>query len=93
MFEWINKQGVRSDSGIVLQRMHRFYYHYFEGDHVLKIIVEPKVKGDEINFANTLAWEPPFENELISGIKNLEIERQVREALDFMRMKYTIRRL
>jgi hypothetical protein len=39
-FNWLNKQGVKSSTGYVLQSMHRFYYHYIEGDHVMEVNVE-----------------------------------------------------
>lgn len=34
-FRWLNQQGVESDDGFVLQRMHRFYYHYVEDGKTL----------------------------------------------------------
>ena len=41
MFTWLNKQGVKSDEGYILQRMHRFYYHYIEGDRHMQVNIEP----------------------------------------------------
>lgn len=93
MFEWLNKQGVKSETGYVLQRMHRFYYHYTEGDHVLKVEVESNLKVEEVFLASTPAWEAPHESEPISVEKVSEIEGRIGEALKFMGIRYKIQRV
>jgi hypothetical protein len=39
-FTWLNKQGVRSDTGFELQRTARFAAAYREGERVKKLYVE-----------------------------------------------------
>lgn len=92
MLEWMNKQGVKSGSTYALQRMHRFYYHYIEGDHVLKVDVEPTFNGEDIFLKSTLAWEPPNEGEPIPADKLIEIEIRIGEALKFMGIRHKIQR-
>jgi len=93
MFEWLNKQGVKAEAGYVLQRMHRFYYHYVEDDHVLKIDVDSGLKGEDIILESSPHWEPPYEDESISSDKLTEIEKRVCEALKFMGIRYKIQKV
>lgn len=86
MFEWINKQGVKSDEGWVFQRYHRFCYHYLEGEHKLEISVE----SGEVFLKKELKWESPFENDSISDIKKREVKSRIKEALAFMGTKYKL---
>jgi len=88
--KWINKQGVESDEGFVFQGMHRFCYHYVENDHVLKIEVEPSLRGEDIYFESRPKWEPPFTREAISREKTDVIRCRVEKALKFMGWKYKI---
>ena len=44
-FTWLNKQGVRSDSGFELQRTARFAAEYREGGRVTKLYVEDTSNG------------------------------------------------
>lgn len=96
MTKWINKQGVQLPSGDVLQRAHRFYYHYIENDHVMKIYVEPLRNPDdgyfeEISFGQDMKWEAPYESEKISSIKLEAIKKNVSSALDFMGIKHSFK--
>lgn len=87
---WINKQVVESDEGFVFQGMHRFFYHYIENDHVLKIEVEPSLRGEDIYFESCPKWESPFTREAISREKADVIRYRVDSALKFMGGKYKI---
>ena len=66
MFTWLNKQGVKSDTGFILQRMERFVYHYVENEHVMIIYVEPFTndKGyfETIDKGSIDNWQPPYDN-------------------------------
>jgi hypothetical protein len=92
MFQWLNKQGVRSEEGYALQRMSRFYYHYVEDEHVLKVVVEPRLMSEDIFLQPNPAWEAPHENEQIPIKKISEIESRIGAALTFMGIRHTIRR-
>ena len=93
MFEWLNKQGVKAEAGYVLQRQHRFYYHYVEGDRVLKVDVDSGLKGEDITLDSTPHWESPHEDEPIPNDKLTEIEARICDALTFMGIRYKIRKV
>jgi hypothetical protein len=40
MFKWLNKQGVESDRGFVVQSVGRFAVDYREGDKKIEVYVE-----------------------------------------------------
>ena len=46
MFKWLNKQGVESEAGFVLQRTGRFTCEYIEGGCSLELEVESGLMGD-----------------------------------------------
>ena len=46
-FEWLNKQGVKSDSGFVVQSTGRFTIEYSEGAKTLEVGVEAGFMGDK----------------------------------------------
>ncbi len=45
MFTWLNKQGVRSDSGFEVQRTGRFDAEYRENGQIISLYVESGVTG------------------------------------------------
>jgi len=92
MFDWINKQGVKSNEGYVVQQIHRFYFYYIEGERVLKVFVEPIKNGIEIILEPRPKWEPPSSADQITEAKSVEIENRILDALKFMGIKYTIKR-
>jgi hypothetical protein len=47
MFKWLNKQGVRSDKGFVVQCTGRFEVEYREEKRRISIYVEPGYLGDK----------------------------------------------
>lgn len=47
MFRWLNKQGVESDAGFVVQRTGRFTCDYSEDGCTLEIEVESGFMGDQ----------------------------------------------
>lgn len=93
MLKWLNKQGVESDKGFILQGMHRFYYHYTEGDHVMIVYVEPLKRADNSYYERVSkksigAWQPPYEQEVISKTKADQILKNIDEALSFMQIEH-----
>ena len=94
MFTWLNKQGVQSSEGYTLQSMHRFYYHYIEGDHRLQVNVEPftddKDRYSEGVYLDSLKqWLPPHEKEPISPERREEIQGRISAALKFMNIEHS----
>ena len=47
MFTWLNKQGVQSDAGFVVQFTGRFTCEYREGGRILDLEVEDGVIGQQ----------------------------------------------
>lgn len=90
MFEWINKQGVRSTDGFVLQRMSRYYYHYIDGADVLRVGVEPGLKRSQVSLPSQAFWEPPRDTEQVTSEELDKIEARLHEALTFMGRPYSI---
>jgi len=85
MFKRLNKQGVRSiENGCVLQRMDRYCYHYEEDSHIMKIIVEPGIKAEELFFGPDSRWDPPHHNVAISTAELGRIRKNLADALSFM---------
>ena len=84
MFRWLNKQGVESTDGFVLQRMDRYFYHYIEDDRVLKVIVEPGLLYEEIHVLSLQHWQPPFGEDMIADADQKRIRANISTALDFM---------
>lgn len=46
MFTWLNKQGVQSDAGFLVQRTGRFTCEYREGGRIVELEVESGFLGD-----------------------------------------------
>jgi hypothetical protein len=92
MFEWINKQGVRSDKGFVVQRTGRWSIEYREGNRVLIFGVDGEsLATDEsgrtiqtIRINPFPRWEPP--DEFITEERRQEIIENLKEAIIFEKM-------
>ncbi len=89
-FKWLNKQGVESSEGFILQSVDRYHYHYSEGDREMSITVEPGYhagvkKYHEVIFLDeTCRWQPPHDGEHLTAEKLAHIKRNISEALLFM---------
>jgi hypothetical protein len=69
-FSWLNKQGVESDSGFIVQRTGRFTEEYREGGRIIVIDVEGSFMGDKhvTNYsrASFAAWsKDPVEQQRV----------------------------
>ncbi|MBM3837856.1 MAG: hypothetical protein FJ398_07790 [Verrucomicrobia bacterium] len=96
MFTWLNKQGVKSSKGFILQGVHRFYYHYLEGQRCIQVDVEPCTEPDgtysEIVYLDSLQrWQPPFDSEKLTQKRVSEIRQNISEALGFMGVKHSFK--
>jgi hypothetical protein len=80
-FRWLNKQGVESESGFVVQRAGRFTEEYRERDRSIVIDVEGGVSGGKhvLNYsrASFAAWS-------IDAAEQQRAIDNYREALVFM---------
>jgi len=90
MPRWLNKQGVVLDNGVVFQRMHRFLYHYMEGDRLMLIAVEPGIYYEEIRLPLPTKWESFYEREDIDENKVEGIRTNIRDALCFMGISFRL---
>jgi len=76
-FEWLNKQGVKSDTGFIVQCTGRFTIEYREGAKIVTVNVEPGFHaGRNVEIIGKDAfskWDAPF--------TALEIPRQNQQAM------------
>ena len=89
MFTWLNKQGVKSSEGYTLQCMHRFYYHYIEGDRCMQVNIEPcfdkQGKHSLTIYTNSLTrWLPPHDQESLPRARIDQIQQRLSAAMTFM---------
>ncbi len=96
MFRWINNQGVESSDGFIFQRVDRYSYHYIQKDRKLRIDVEPLRDSDggyyeEVYMDPINKWSPPYESELIDSKRISKIKSDITDALNFMKIKHSIR--
>ena len=81
MFIWLNKQGVQSDAGFVVQFTGRFICEYREGGRILDLEVEDGVIGQQpcINIKRDV-----FESWNVAGVKHdIPEEQQLRMLQNF----------
>jgi hypothetical protein len=93
MFRWLNKQGVESSSGFILQSVDRYGYHYCENGKTMRINVEPRraLGGDyyeEIIAESISVWLSPHEMEVVAAEEQQRIKANIRDALNFMGIQH-----
>ncbi len=82
-FTWLNRQGVESDAGFILQCVGRFEWEYREGEKVISLSGESIVGGGNHGFAFSRDWLPsPLSNE-----QRLRVQQNVTAAMNFMDLK------
>lgn len=90
-FTWLNKQGVRSDTGFEVQRIDRFTTEYREGERTITVYTEPaKIfdsYGVSINSDAFLRWDPDSGGEQLTPQRQREVLNNFREALVFKGLK------
>lgn len=91
MFTWLNKQGVQSDRGFVVQRTGRFTADYREGDKVVKLDVESGLNGgspciilDPSAFA---CWNDGIP---IAPDQQVRLFQNFKEAMEFQGLKMVV---
>jgi len=88
-FEWINKQGVKSEDGFVVQRTERFAAEYQEGLSVITIEVDPGFTDDGkpclgVDRSAFVKWDS---NIPIPESKQNVIRQRFREAMLFQNLE------
>jgi hypothetical protein len=91
-FEWINKQGVRSDEGYSVAFTGRYTLKYGEGQREMILEGESMysmLEGREFGFSfykgwREAKWDPPHEQEPISSADRLRIISNITNAFSFV---------
>ena len=91
MFTWLNKQGVQSDRGFIVQRTGRFTAEYREGDKVVTLDVESGLSGGMpciiLDPKAFVRWD---DGSAITGHQQAQLFENVREAMEFQGMKMVV---
>ena len=90
-FVWLNKQGVASDQGFVLQRVERFAFESREANRTMRLEGESIVVrgvGEEFGFAfhsswHEARWQPPFEDVPVPKGDRVRITENIKAAMAF----------
>jgi hypothetical protein len=91
MFTWLNKQGVRSDSGFEVQFTGRFSAEYKEGSKVVKLYVESGLyAGMPCIIIEPKAFERWSNGVLIPEAQRVQMFQNLKEALEFQGLKMTV---
>jgi len=87
MFTWLNKQGVQSDKGFIVQRVARFEVEYKEGHKKISIYVEPGYSaGKNCLIIQSDAFCKWDDGTPISESKQKEILKNFKDAHEFKGM-------
>jgi hypothetical protein len=82
-FTWINKQGIKADSGFILQRIDRFTYEYYDGKFIIQIPIEPGTK-----YSILLEKVKPIIHK--QGYNEIALISNLEKALLFMQIDFEI---
>jgi hypothetical protein len=84
MFTWLNKQGVQSDKGYIVQRVARFEVEYRESKKKISIYVEPGYSaGKNCLIIRSDAFYKWDDGTSISEVKQKEILQNFKDANKF----------
>jgi len=91
-FTWLNKQGVRSDTGFELQSMDRFTFEYREGSRTITLDIESGILGEN---QPAILMGPDALNKWDNGTNlDIAVQKQVleniRQALAFQGLGLSI---
>ncbi len=85
-FVWLNKQGVASDEGFVLQRVDRYAYEYREANRFLRLKGEDFCTDGRYGFGFygfPDFWESPYNRVPITEADRERIITNIKEAMVF----------
>jgi len=91
MFTWLNKQGVQSDRGFIVQRTGRFTAEYLEGDKVVTLDVESGLNGGLpciiLDPSAFVRWD---DGTPIAPVQQEKLFQNVKEAMEFQGLKMVV---
>jgi hypothetical protein len=95
-FRWLNRQGVESTDGFILQSIDRYGYEYQESGHVLRVDVESLrdltgTYSEDVYEDSFRRWLAPHESEALSEDDIVRLKTNVSAALTFMQIKHRFR--
>ncbi len=94
MFTWLNKQGVQSDSGFVVQRTSRFTCEYREGSKSIEVAVESGLLAGKpcINISKDAftKWSPPRAFYETPKEEQERLMKNFRDALEFQGLSVVV---
>ena len=92
MFTWLNKQGVQSDNGFIVQRTGRFTAEYRDRGKVVTLDVESGLLGDQpciiVDPDAFQHWDG--DTAKISPEEQARMFQNLREAVEFQGLKLAI---
>ncbi len=83
MFKWLNKQGVESDQGFVVQFTGRFTCEYREGAKSLELYIEDGFEGSKPCVAVKESAFQVLGDEILSPRRQKQIIKNFRDAVEF----------
>jgi hypothetical protein len=91
MFTWLNKQGVQSDSGFVVQFTGRFSAEYRENDKIVTLYVEDGLSGGiPCIILDPGAFERWDDGTPIALHQQTKLFQNVKEAMDFQGLEMVV---
>ena len=91
MFSWLNKQGVQSERGFILQRTGRFTAEYREGNRVVTLDVEAGISaGIPCLILHPDAFMRWDDGTVIPSTQQAEKFCNVESALEFQNLKMVV---
>jgi hypothetical protein len=95
MFKWINKQGVQSDEGFIVQFTGRSTARYTEMEKVLTFSLEPGRTADGlpseiIDPSSIIRWDGDPAGAIISPDERARLIRNISAAFEFQGLRLVV---
>jgi hypothetical protein len=94
MFTWLNKLGVRGDTGFVVQRTGRFDMEYRDHGKIIKMYVEDGFSGGLpcicVNPDAFERWDGDLPSSRITKEEQAKMFNNLKEALEFQGLKTVV---
>jgi len=94
MFKWLNKQGVESDAGFVVQFTGRFTCEYREGGQTLELEVESGLMGDRpcisIRRDAFAQWKGACNGNDTSSDQQVRLLKNFKDAMEFQGLSVAV---
>lgn len=83
----LGPSSVKHSTGYIVSLVKRYLMEYREDNHLMIIEIDDG-KSLGIYKGTIKEWQPPYDNEIISKEKTEEIIRNIKDALNFLGIKY-----